>query len=167
MRLCALLAALLTLAACTTTTTGNGTAGQTATPTRSSSSAPSRSPSPTVTRTSRSAGSPGTTLSTSGSSSVSVQLLGVSYVVSCTSHADTAGTVKLSWTSKGATEVYLLEGPVAGALVGANAKSGKGPFPPNGSSVQPFRCAENYDYFLVEAYNGGSRSGIVQQVPFS
>jgi hypothetical protein len=95
----------------------------------------------------------------------------VSYTVSCSSHADTGGTVKLSWTASGADSVYVLEAPIASALVGADAKSqgGTGPLPAQGSTTMPFACAADDDYYLVEAYNSGdsSHSGVVQQVPFS
>ncbi len=99
------------------------------------------------------------------------QMLSVTYSVSCTSHTDPSGTAKLSWTSKGSTSVYVLEGQVASALVGADAKSGggKGPLAKSGSVTVPFACAQDYDYYLVEAYNSsdGTHSAIVEQVPFA
>jgi hypothetical protein len=99
------------------------------------------------------------------------QVLNVAYTVHCTSTADTAGTVKLTWQTKGANTVYVLEGLTAGELVGADAKSagGMGPFAANGSQTLAFACSAGDDYYLVEAYNAsdGSHNGVVQQVPFS
>ena len=85
----------------------------------------------------------------------------------CQSAVDSS-TVTVSWTSKNATQVWLLPGAVASALVGADAKTttpNYGPLPSNGSKTFPFDCANQYNYVLVEAYNATSHNGVVQQLP--
>ena len=88
----------------------------------------------------------------------------------CTSKTDTHGTVKISWTSKGSTSVWVLEGGVPSVLVNSDAKAdgGKGPFGGSGSATMPFSCADVNDSYLVEAYNANdnTHSGEVVQVPY-
>jgi hypothetical protein len=76
--------------------------------------------------------------------------------------------VTVSWTSKGASEAWLLPGSVASSLVGADARTTTpniGPVSANGSSTLPFDCGNAYNYVLLDVYGGSTHSGQVLQLP--
>jgi hypothetical protein len=76
--------------------------------------------------------------------------------------------VTVSWTSKGASEAWLVPGSVASSLVGADARTTTpniGPVSANGSSTFPFDCGNAYDYVLLDVYGGSTHSGQVLQLP--
>ncbi|MCU1689453.1 MAG: hypothetical protein JWN20_1381 [Jatrophihabitantaceae bacterium] len=82
------------------------------------------------------------------------------------------GSIVVSWTTKGADQVWLRVGQVASALVGANAKDGGvGPLPANGSTTlaNAFSCGDPYNYVLIQPYksDGTGSAGSVQQAPRS
>ncbi|MEY2569836.1 MAG: hypothetical protein QOE63_186 [Acidimicrobiaceae bacterium] len=85
---------------------------------------------------------------------------------SCASRADTNGTVTLTWTTKGATEVWIQETPVAvGASDPKSTPGSKGPLTPNGTTSMPFDCSSDYDYYNLAAYGPvGTPAGEVKQV---
>jgi hypothetical protein len=191
-------AGLTALTACSSTTAGNGqaalaattsktptasakpstsTSASTHTPATTQAPAPVSAPTATVTHsvtapTTTSAPVTTATTSTVAASSsppVAAQITNVSWTVSCTSHTDAAGKATITWTSLGATEVWVLPGSTASTLVYADAKAdgGTGPLAKNGSVTLRFPCAEDYSYYLIDAYNATGHSGQVQQVPYA
>jgi hypothetical protein len=111
----------------------------------------------------------GATTTTAPTGLAQVTGVTMSTAPTCQSAVDSS-TVTVSWTSKNATQIWLLPGSVASALVGADAKTttpNYGPLPPNGSKTFPFDCANQDNYVLVEAYNATSHNGVVQQLPNS
>ena len=181
----ATLGMVASLVACSTSTEGTGTEVRTSS--TKTTARTSVTPSPSITRASSATVStvsrppttavppttpftaPPATPTTSAAVVGPAQVLNVTWLVTCASNTDPAGTVRLTWTTKGANQVYILAGQVASVLVGADPKTGggKGPFAPNGSTTLAFQCADAYGYYLVEAYNttDNTKSGVVQQVP--
>jgi hypothetical protein len=185
------IALLVTVAACSSQVSGTGEPGAGVTTPRTTSRSTSVSPTfstpaPTVASTRLTASAPTIVVSTpptttrppttaTTATTPPVQgpasILTVTYAVTCASKTDANGTVKLTWTTKGANNVYVLEGQLASTLIGADAKTqgGKGPYSPNTTVTQPFHCSYAYDYFLIEAYNttDNTHSGQVTQVPYA
>jgi hypothetical protein len=74
-------------------------------------------------------------------------------------------TVKLSWTSKNATEAWISNPVVASAAGDPKTTPGStGPLPATGSTTMSFDCSSMYNYYDLGVYGGGHSSGEVKQV---
>jgi hypothetical protein len=82
----------------------------------------------------------------------------------CAAASGTA-PVKLTWTSRNATEAWMTNVPVAVAAGDPRSTQGAtGPLPPNGSVTMTFDCRSEYDYYDLGVYSAGHSSGEVLQV---
>jgi hypothetical protein len=75
----------------------------------------------------------------------------------------------IAWTSKNATETWILGSTIANPGADPKTDGGLGPLPPNGSKTVDFDCANDAYYYNVTVYNTGNNthSGQVSQVPRS
>jgi hypothetical protein len=81
--------------------------------------------------------------------------------------AGTTGKVsmRLTWTSKNATEAWISTPIIASAAGDPKTTQGaSGPLPANGSLTLPFDCANQYNYYDLGVYGGGHSHGEILQV---
>jgi hypothetical protein len=92
------------------------------------------------------------------------EILSFSGSANCTTRSGRA-SVKLTWTSRNATEAWISNPIIASAAGDPKTTQGaSGPLAPNGSLTLPFDCANQYNYYALGVYAGGRSGGEVLQV---